>query len=501
MTAPLEIKRLNHRLTGDPRRTITRFFWLGDKRRAKKIVRRVLKLSPKETRHLLQATIEEFHERHPGIEAVLMDHYQDVQRRIKKPVVDDRERQLLIGAYFTMEYSFESAALFNPSMVPAIDQSNLEPGSTRFLMSLRAVGEGHISSIAFRRGVIDSEGNVTIDPLSPVSRRLPMIVDREFQKELFRAKLHEMAAYDEYVESILTELGDQFTASQMERAVEHTRTGLDNPPSFRETASRILWLMRSNYRIHIPQGMRVVEMVIFPMSPTETQGMEDMRLVRFVDDDKAVRYFGTYTAFNGVQILPQILEILPPDRAEVHTLHGKFARNKGIALFPRRINGHFAAIGRADGENLFYMESGSVRYWDEGKRIQEPQESWEFVQLGNCGSPIETDEGWLLLTHGVGPMRRYCMGATLLDRDNPSRIVAQLREPLLEPVAEERSGYVPNVVYSCGGMAHNGNLVIPYGISDAATGFVTVRMKDLLARLKSDGVTKPRCRTARSTKR
>jgi len=245
----------------------------------------------------------------------------------------------------------------------------------------------------------------------------------------------------------------------------------------------MLWLARSNYEIRIPPGSDPTGFVLFPISDIESNGIEDMRLVRFVDDSGQVQYFGTYTAYNGFQILPQLLQVSPPGSAVVHTLGGKCARNKGLALFPRTIDGQYAMIGRLDGENLFLLKSGDICFWNDAIQIQRPKYAWEFVQIGNCGSPIETDAGWLLLTHGVGPMRRYCIGASLLNRADPSKVLAQLPEPLLAPTEEESSGYVPNVVYSCGAMLHNGLLVIPYGISDAATGFAVVSLDEVLNRL------------------
>jgi predicted GH43/DUF377 family glycosyl hydrolase len=256
--------------------------------------------------------------------------------------------------------------------------------------------------------------------------------------------------------------------------------------AFEETVECLTWLARSNYQLQMPTETDTASLVIFPSSENEEQGMEDMRLVRFVDDDRSVRYYGTYTAYNRHRILPQILEVARPPIAKIHTLNGRFAQNKGMALFPRRLDGWYAAIARADGENLYLVKSDSIRYWNEGSLIRVPTHSWEFIQIGNCGSPIETPDGWLLLTHGVGPMRRYCIGAILLDLEDPTKVIGALPYPLMVPVADERSGYVPNVVYSCGAMVHNDLLMIPYGISDAATGFATVPLGELLAALREN---------------
>jgi predicted GH43/DUF377 family glycosyl hydrolase len=280
----------------------------------------------------------------------------------------------------------------------------------------------------------------------------------------------------------LDALPDPFTHLQLQQKVEFLEHK-ELSKTARENLEMILWLARADYRIGLDEDIKVEDMVLFPISETESQGMEDMRLVHFIDDDGTFAYYGTYTAFNGRQILPQIMEIKNRSYADILTLHGQYAQNKGLALFPKRIEGKYAAIGRVDGENLFLLKTDRVDFWNQAEMILQPKYKWEYIQIGNCGSPIETDAGWLLLTHGVGPMRQYCMGAVLLDKDEPSKVIGELDEPLLSPTDEERSGYVPNVVYSCGGLIHNNNLIIPYGISDAATGFAVVELGQLLGKL------------------
>jgi predicted GH43/DUF377 family glycosyl hydrolase len=242
-------------------------------------------------------------------------------------------------------------------------------------------------------------------------------------------------------------------------------------------------LATCDYNIEMPANVNLNQVILFPNGEPESRGMEDMRLVRFTNDDGSMCYYGTYTAYNGWETRPQLMEMPTPETAHIRSLQGRCAKDKGLALFPRKVQGRYMMIGRIDGENLYLLESDNIRVWDEATLVQQPQFTWEFVQVGNCGSPIETDAGWLVLTHGVGPMRRYCIGATLLDRDDPTKLIGRLDEPLLTPGPDERMGYVPNVVYSCGSLVHNGILVIPYGISDAATGFATVPLDDLLARL------------------
>lgn len=479
---PLVVKRSPVRLTADASLTITRLFWPGTDR-ARNVVERVRALDDEQVRRLLDAMREEFAHLHNGIENIFLAHYEQAAKRVEMPTGAADERKLYIGACFTLEYAFASAAIFNPSMTPAIDQNGLEPGSLRFAMSLRAVGEGHLSSIVFRRGVVKAGGKIVMEPAGPYHEPLRRAEYERFSKAKFRVKLAELGVRDAIMEVVLRRLGERFTAEELREAINGPQAvveGLLRPDS--ESAG-FEWLAGCDYDIEASPDGRITDAVLFPICEAESQGMEDMRIVRFTDDDGSVRYYGTYTAYNGRNILPQIVEMREPNVARVRTLHGRCARNKGLALFPRKIGGHYMMSGRIDGENLFILRSDNVHVWDEAVKVQEPQFPWEVIQVGNCGSPIETEAGWLLLTHGVGPMRRYCIGATLLDRDDPTRLLGRLAEPLLMPTAEERKGYVPNVVYSCGGLVHNGLLVIPYGISDAATGFATVSLDDLLARL------------------
>jgi predicted GH43/DUF377 family glycosyl hydrolase len=433
---------------------------------------------------------ERFHDRHRNLAEVVADHYDAVKQYVPNEASMSGSRKLVIGACFTMEYSIEAAALFNPSMVPMIDQSGLPQGSSRFLMSLRATGEGHISSIVFRSGVIDADNNIDIDPASPFTRQLDVAEDVEYDKRLFRQKLTEMGAYNQVAQSILDGMPDRGVLADLKEAIQETRRASHAPETINGAAETMLWVIRSNYTLRVPEATDPSEVVIFPISETESHGIEDVRLVRFTDDDGTARYFGTYTAYDGRSIMPQLLEIAAePDGVlvHIHTMSGQEAQNKGMALFPRKLGGQYAMIGRLDNENLFLMFSDDIQYWDQAEILQRPQFGWEIVQIGNCGSPLETEAGWLLLTHGVGPMRQYCIGATLLDRDDPSRVIGQTRKPLLIPTEEESSGYVPNVVYSCGGMIHNDTLIIPYAMSDMASGFATVPLPDLLAVLQERG--------------
>jgi predicted GH43/DUF377 family glycosyl hydrolase len=392
--------------------------------------------------------------------------------------------QRIIGACFTMEYAIESCALFNPSMVPAVDQSGLPAGSVRFVMSLRATGEGHISSIVFRRGVVDAASRISIDPPGQYSRMLNPILPADFEKDDFIRELRALGAWNDHTQAAMALVSGRFTRAELSEAIEQVRTNTSISGKSEESIDNLLSLTRANYELRPPTNTDISELVIFPFSDNERHGVEDMRLVRFVADDGSYEYYGTYTAYNGFRIFPQLLHYRHKSNFKVHMLTGSSAKNKGMALFPRKIRGKYAMVARLDNENLYYMESDDVCEWESARLLQKPRFPWEVVQIGNCGSPIETGTGWLLLTHGVGPMRQYCIGATLLDLENPCRVIGQLSEPLLVPTGEERFGYVPNVVYSCGGMIHAGNLILPYAMSDLASSIALVNLDDLLNSLQ-----------------
>ena len=485
---PIRVTRTAVRLAPDPHRVITKPFLPGQQvfpdgqSRAELIIKRILAMPEREVASTLAATQDQFADRHTGLSSILERNFAVVADHVDNPNGLSPERRLLIGAYFTHEYSIEAAALSNPSMVAAPDQLGLDPGEQRFVMSLRAIGEGHISSIEFRSGVIDAGGEILMDKpgryVVTARRRSPI-----YDKHVFSTKLEELGAFNEITRMCLDPLSSHFTFEQLEAAIaDLDRQGVDRAIAF-QTTKIIHWLASSNYASTFPTDSEISERVIFPAGPTESHGMEDARFVRFTDDDGTVVYYATYTAFDGIQILPQLIET--PDFLffRVATLNGSAAQNKGIALFPRKIDGRYAALSRQDNENNYLMLSDNVRFWHETERIQEPERPWELVQLGNCGSPLETEAGWLVITHGVGPLRRYTLGAILLDTEDPCRVIGHLNEPLLEPNEDEREGYVPNVLYSCGSMIHGNRLVLPYGISDVGTGIATVPLDDLLTRL------------------
>jgi predicted GH43/DUF377 family glycosyl hydrolase len=350
-------------------------------------------------------------------------------------------------------------------------------------MSLRAVGEGHLSSITFRRGTINEQGDININPATLQVRAFKRETNRKFRKAAVQKEINHLAIKNQFTDAILSELPDTFSFPTLELTIERLAPKCEDPEAFDKISGLLKMMAESEYEIRVNRSFKLEDMVLFPISSAESQGMEDMRLVRFEEEDGTIKFYGTYTAYNGREIVPQVLEVAPQDHAVVRMMWGKFAKNKGMAFFPKRIDGQYAVIGRIDGENLFLLKSDSIRCWDNAKLIIEPKYDWEFMQIGNCGSPLLTEEGWLLLTHGVGPMRRYCMGAVLLDLNDPSKVVARLKQPLLSPLEEERSGYVPNVVYSCGALIHRDMLVIPYGISDMAAGFAIVNLQELMSNL------------------
>ena len=481
--APLQVTRLSHTFASDDRRVMARFFSPGEQGRCHSVIDRVLALSEQQVEQLLDRVLQDFNQRHRDISAVFAEHFEMVCPQVPANQQLSRTRQLLIGAYFTMEYAIESAALFNPSIVESPQQEGLPPGAVRFLMSLRATGEGHVSSIVFRLGIINQDNTIQFDPVSRFSHRLKVVEDHGYDRKLFTQKLVEMGAYNHLAGWVLAKLPESFSMVELDESIEQIRNELEEPQVFQEMADNMTWLARSNYQLEAPAGVDPSEVVIFPTSENESRGIEDVRLVCFTEEDGSVYYYGTYTAYNGFRILPQLIETTDFRTIKIHTLNGQYAQNKGLALFPRKVQGWYMMISRLDGENLFLMRSDNVRFWNDAQVIQTPKFTWEFVQIGNCGSPIETDAGWLLLTHGVGPVRQYCIGASLLDLDDPSRVIGQLADPLLVPTDEERDGYVPNVVYTCGAMVHNGMVVIPYATSDSATTFATVPLDQLLERL------------------
>lgn len=477
------VTRLPIRFSADESWVVTRPFFPGGEARVRSVCMRISELSDAEVTEMLGSVKANFDSRHRHIELVWHEHFNQAAKLVPSLGGVSDSRKLLIGSYFTMEYAFASAALFNPSITMHPDQSGISEESLRFIMSLRATGEGHVSSIVFRTGVIGKNHEIDFDPLPEHRYRMKVSPDRRFEKALFCRKLRELVVDEDAMTLVMDSLGNAFTMIELEHAIEQAHQEHPDMYWLGETTSSMTWLARENYTVTISPEASIPEMVIFPQTDNESMGIEDLRLVRFVDDDSSVRYLGTYSAYNGTHVLPQLLETSDFHKLHIHTLNGAAVQNKGMALFPRRIGGQYCMSSRIDGENLYLMFSDNIHFWETAAMMHAPRHPWEFVQIGNCGSPIETSEGWLLLTHGVGPMRRYCIGAMLLDLEDPFRVIGDLQEPLIAPSEQEREGYVPNVVYTCGAIVHGDCLFIPYAMSDAATGFVVAPLQRLLGRL------------------
>lgn len=441
----------------------------------------MLALSNARVKAALADVLEAYAHRHSDIRSILLKSFAGAAAAVGRPLDVTEERRLLLGAYFSQEYSLESAALFNPSMVMHPDQTGARAGETRFVMSLRACGEGHISSIEFRTGTVGVGHQVSLDETTRFAVAARPVEDALYDKPTYARKLREMSAYSGMAEPILRQLGDHFTMRELLDAIGRARPREAATTLYDELGDNMLWLARSNYHLDFTAETRISERVIFPVSDNESRGIEDARFVRFVESDGRVVYFATYSAYNGFRVLPQLIETTDFCYFKISTLNGRCVQNKGMALFPRKIGSDFVMSGRIDGENLFILRSENIHFWEEAVLVRRPQHDWDIIQLGNCGSPIETEDGWLLLTHGVGPMREYSIGAMLLDLEDPTRVIGELAQPLLTPNADERDGYVPNVVYSCGAMQQGDHLVIPFAVSDAHTTFATVAIPDLLA--------------------
>src|SRR5262245_39757024 len=456
-------------------RVVIRPFEVTSENRVEKILARVSSLPEREVECLLEKVMREFRERHQRTREFFLHRFEQVRDHLLTDQPLSESRRLLIGSYFTQEYALESAALFNPSMVWHPDQSGLPAGSRRFILSLRATGEGHTSSVTFRSGVIDAENTIRMDEPTRFVAAPELVPNALYETTLFHRKLTELGVNGPLTDQVMAALGDRFTLDGLGHTLRNVlRQHRARQREFEPIAQTMLVLAKANYEIRFDPGLDVSERIIFPSSPTETNGIEDARFVRFTHDDGRVRYYATYTAYDGRVVLPQILETEDFLHFGLSTLNGPEVRNKGFALFPRMVNGQYAMLSRQDNENLYLMYSEMPYFWYSKELIAKPTFPWEFVQLGNCGSPIETEAGWLVLTHGVGPMRKYALGAFLLDLNDPARLIGRLETPLLEPDANEREGYVPNVVYSCGAVVHNGDLIIPYAMSDFASTFATI---------------------------
>ena len=486
MPMSIHLKRTPTILRPDQSRVLLRPFTPGDSERVGGIVDRIMLLSEDQVGALVDGISAEFSQRHQKIRKVFLERFQQVHEPLLADGEISEQRRLLIGSYFLAEYSLESAALFNPSIVPHPDQTGLPAGALRFILSLRATGEGHISSITFRTGIIHPDRRIEVLPTTGFLTEPRQIPNPRYEKALFARKLSELGLTGEFTRRVMNKLGESFALEELRASLQTEQFRLPDgmTQEDQEEAQGIWMLARSNYEVQFHPEQQLCERILFPVTPSQRNGIEDARFVCFRNDDGTQAYYATFTAYDGRVVVPELVETSDFVHFRFITLNGPAAENKGMALFPRKIGGLYAMLSRQDNENIYLMFSDNVHFWNERRVLLKPAFPWELVQLGNCGSPIETDAGWLVLSHGVGPMRKYCIGAFLLDRDDPAKVIGRLREPLLQPNRNEREGYVPNVVYTCGALLHNGELIIPYGLADHATGFATVPLAEVLAAME-----------------
>ena len=472
----------------DQTRVLLRPFTPGGPERIARIIARIMAIPEDQVGRLLDKVCAEFCLRHLEIRKLFLERFEQLSESLSLDPQLSEERQQLIGSYFLAEYSLESAALFNPSIVPHTDQADLPAGALRFILSLRATGEGHISSITFRTGIIHPDLRIEVLPTTGFLTEPQQVPNPLYEKALFGRKLSELGLTGEFTRRVMHKLGESFTLGELRASLQAQQfLQPDGMTQEDQDLSQGIWMLaRSNYEVQFEPGQQLSERILFPATPSQRNGIEDARFVCFHDDDGTHTYYATFTAYDGRVVVPELVETSDFVLFRFRTLNGPAAENKGMALFPRKIGGLYAMLSRQDNENIHLMFSDNIHFWNESRVLLKPAFSWELVQLGNCGSPIETEAGWLVLSHGVGPMRQYCIGAFLLDLDDPSKVIGRLREPLLKPNESEREGYVPNVVYTCGALLHNGDLIIPYGLADHATGFATVPLAEVLAAMEPE---------------
>lgn len=471
-------------LLADPSRVVARLFLPGEgtadsHSRAAEIVERVLNIPETEIDELAAQLMADFAPRDGDTRRLFASHAEAVRSRVQRPATVTPAQEIVLGASFTAEYAVEGAALCNPSVVDHPDQTGLEDGQRRVAVALRAIGEGHISSIAFASAIVGPgerwEFEERVGPL--VS---PVVGEGEWERARFRNMLEHEHHLNELSSAVLRALPETFTASGLEQAVATVPQQLRLHRDSAADMENLRRVAASAYSSHFDESSALSQRILLPVAAEEDHGMEDARFVCWTGLDGSTEYRATYTAYDGRSIAPRLITTPDLETFQVHRLSGSAARNKGMALFPRPIGGEHFALSRTDGQNISMARSSDGYDWSDAGVVHSPQEPWEMVQTGNCGSPIETDRGWLALIHGVGPMRTYSMGALLLDLDDPTRVLARSETPFLVPSGERRNGYVPNVVYSCGGILHDGTVWIPVGVGDCRIGVYSVGLTELL---------------------
>lgn len=480
------------RLVADPARVLAQLFVPGHalpggrEGRATGIVAHVLELGDDEVSSTLEGLLQRFAHRHRDLPDTFRRNAERIRNRLSDDTWLSEERWLLLGASFTHEYSVEAAALCNPSVVPDPDQSSAPSGGLRFVMSVRQIGEGHRSSIGFRTGVLDGAGGVALDPPAPFSTAGASNTGM-LPAGAFAGLDQRPGVGAEAVCWVLGRLGSTFPQADLDAALAALEAQADTRRNVAVTVAAFREVAARSYEVEFAAETELGERVLFPFTPSESNGMEDARFVRFVADDGVTTYHASYTAYDGSAIAQQLLTTSDFRSFSMAPLTGAAAANKGLALFPRRIGGRYAAMSRFDGAHNAIAFTDDLHYWPKVEPLAADPATWEAIQVGNCGSPLETNDGWLVLTHGVGPMRTYSIGAMLLDLDDPTRVIGRLKKPLFLSSPDEQDGYVPNVVYTCGGLVHGATLFVPYGINDGAIGLATVPLPELVATMRRDG--------------
>ncbi len=477
----LTVSRSSVKLRPDYKKVIPRFFNTGNER-SLLLISKILRLDDKAADTLLQSILSEFSSRYRNIQTIFLNHFKAIEY-----LLTDADKQslsetkkLLAGAYFTMEYSIEAAALFNPSIVEDTNQEGAGKGQKKVIISFRATGENHISSVVFKRGILKKNGVIHFEPSGKFITEGSITQQERESKNAFRKVLAQVNLNADIFLNIMDQLNESFSYKELETALKNALPAIGSPVEEMKLKHEILSAVNTNYEIQFPADSLLSERVIFPVTRAEKNGIEDARFVKFTNDDGSYCYIATYTAYDGSVILPQLIITKDFCHFKIAPLHGHAAVNKNLALFPRKINGRYVMLSRIDGINNYIMFSDDLYMWDEALLLQQPKYPWEFVQIGNAGSPIETEKGWLVITHAVGAMRKYCLGASLFDLNDPAIELGRLQEPLLMPDEDERDGYVPNVVYSCGSIIHRDKLFIPYAVSDYASSFASVPLNELL---------------------
>ena len=475
----IKAKRTKIKIKRNIKRVLPLLLKLNEKRNAD-IISNILSLNEELVEKTLKNVFTKFENRHIDFKSILLDNYKTSTKKVKLPKNLTQKRKLLIGAYFTKEYSIESAALFNPSIVIHPDQRKIKNDALRFIMSLRATGEGHISSVVFRTGLISKDGEIFID--KPENKS---VAAKKSDNLIYKKKfISERLQFEKNVNlEILKYLPKEFTVKAVNKIIKNIEK--KNLFNLKDSKKVLENIFDTNYQVAFDKNISLNSKVLFPSSKAESNGMEDIRFVKFSDNNEH-KYIGTYTAYSGITIQVQLIETYDFKEFKISSLYGNASRDKGMALFPEKINGKYAMIGRQEGDSITMMYSDNLYFWNEYTVIQRPERNWELTQLGNSSSPIKTPYGWLLLTHAVGPMREYVLSASLLDLNHPEKVLATLDKPLLSPNSREREGYVPNVVYTCGFIKHYDNLIIPYAMSDSATSFATVDINKLLKQLRKN---------------